>query len=221
MIRTVWRGGWGVLALVLAACVTINVYFPAAAVEKAADRIIEDVWGQQPPSARSQPRSDAPDASESPSSGSARPGSDRPSTMLRDTAAIALLARTLDVLILVAEAQQADINVSTPAIERLKQSLSSRFPRLQPYFDSGAVGLTDDGLVAVRDLDTVPLNERNRVQQLVQQENQDRKALYREIAKANGHPEWENDIRDVFAQRWIGNARSGWWYQRGGSWRRK
>lgn len=26
------------------ACVTINIYFPAAAAEKAADRIIEDVW---------------------------------------------------------------------------------------------------------------------------------------------------------------------------------
>ncbi|MDD5297944.1 MAG: hypothetical protein PHU46_13630 [Rhodocyclaceae bacterium] len=36
----------GALALVLplAACVTINIYFPAAAVEKAADKIIEEVW---------------------------------------------------------------------------------------------------------------------------------------------------------------------------------
>ena len=33
--------------LVLAACVTINVYFPAAAAEKAADRIIEDIWGPE------------------------------------------------------------------------------------------------------------------------------------------------------------------------------
>ena len=31
--------------LALSACVTINVYFPAAAAEKAADKIIEDVWG--------------------------------------------------------------------------------------------------------------------------------------------------------------------------------
>ena len=27
-----------------AACVTINIYFPAAAAEKAADKIIEEVW---------------------------------------------------------------------------------------------------------------------------------------------------------------------------------
>lgn len=31
-------------AVMSAACVTINIYFPAAAVEKAADKIIEDVW---------------------------------------------------------------------------------------------------------------------------------------------------------------------------------
>ena len=36
----------------LAACVTINIYFPAAAAEKAADKIIDEVWqiqkGQSP-----------------------------------------------------------------------------------------------------------------------------------------------------------------------------
>jgi hypothetical protein len=31
-------------ALVLTACVTINIYFPAAAAEKAADKIIDEVW---------------------------------------------------------------------------------------------------------------------------------------------------------------------------------
>ena len=34
---------WAVLFI--ASCVTINVYFPAAAAEKAADRIIEQVLG--------------------------------------------------------------------------------------------------------------------------------------------------------------------------------
>jgi len=28
----------------LSACVTINIYFPATAAEKAADKIIDDVW---------------------------------------------------------------------------------------------------------------------------------------------------------------------------------
>ncbi|MBR0566181.1 hypothetical protein J5J83_08645 [Azoarcus sp. L1K30] len=34
----------GVLVLTASACVTINIYFPAAAAEKAADRIIDEVW---------------------------------------------------------------------------------------------------------------------------------------------------------------------------------
>ncbi len=29
---------------VMAGCVTINIYFPAAAAEKAADKIIDDIW---------------------------------------------------------------------------------------------------------------------------------------------------------------------------------
>ncbi|MDR1350262.1 MAG: hypothetical protein LBJ59_05695 [Zoogloeaceae bacterium] len=28
----------------LSACVTINIYFPAAAAEKMADRLIDDIW---------------------------------------------------------------------------------------------------------------------------------------------------------------------------------
>lgn len=31
-------------AAMASACVTINIYFPAAAAEKAADRIIDEVW---------------------------------------------------------------------------------------------------------------------------------------------------------------------------------
>jgi hypothetical protein len=35
-------------ALALGACVTINIYFPAAAAERAADRIIDEVWQLNP-----------------------------------------------------------------------------------------------------------------------------------------------------------------------------
>jgi uncharacterized protein YdbL (DUF1318 family) len=55
----------------------------------------------------------------------------------------------------------------------------------------------------------------------VADDNRDRKAVYREIAVANGHPEWEAQIRDVFARQWVASARPGWWYQQGGSWTQK
>jgi hypothetical protein len=37
------------VAFALSACVTINIYFPAAAAEKAADLIIDEVWQKQKP----------------------------------------------------------------------------------------------------------------------------------------------------------------------------
>ncbi|HRQ05758.1 MAG TPA: hypothetical protein PK580_07310 [Nitrosomonas halophila] len=37
--------------LLLSACVTINIYFPAAAAEKVADKIIEEVWQIEEPAA--------------------------------------------------------------------------------------------------------------------------------------------------------------------------
>jgi len=45
-------------ALALGACVTINIYFPAAAAERAADRIIDEVWQLTPDSAK--PKAAAP-----------------------------------------------------------------------------------------------------------------------------------------------------------------
>lgn len=36
-----------ICALLLPACVTINIYFPASAAEKAADKIIDEVWQSQ------------------------------------------------------------------------------------------------------------------------------------------------------------------------------
>jgi hypothetical protein len=41
-------------AAATAGCVTINIYFPAAAAETAADRIIDEVWRLQEPGGRSQ-----------------------------------------------------------------------------------------------------------------------------------------------------------------------
>lgn len=37
------------LASTLPACVTINIYFPAAAAEKAADKIIDEIWQLKKP----------------------------------------------------------------------------------------------------------------------------------------------------------------------------
>lgn len=115
----------------------------------------------------------------------------------------------------------ADLEVNTPGINALKQSMQARHAQLAGYYASGAVGLTADGLVTLRDAGAVPLAARQAVNALVAAENQDRNALYVEIANANGHPEWQAEIRSTFAQRWIQRAQPGWWVQSGGGWTQK
>ena len=116
----------------------------------------------------------------------------------------------------------ADLEINTPAIGSLKMAMQQRHGQLAGHFASGAVGLTRDGLVAVRDAALVPLAQRQAVNGLVAAENQDRQALYRESARANGHPEWEEEIHSTFAQRWVQKAAPGWWYQNhAGAWVRK
>jgi hypothetical protein len=114
-----------------------------------------------------------------------------------------------------------DFETNTPAAKALRQSLRDRFHDLRPYLDSGAVGLTSDGMLAVRDASSVPLAQRQAVNAMVASQNNDRNALYAEIANANGHPEWQAEIRNTFAQRWIQRAKPGWWVQDSGGWKQK
>lgn len=198
---------FGLLTLLLAtACVTINVYFPAAEAQKAADQIIDGVLGSDATPAKSN-------------------NTPAPTSSLYQHSQEVLMAvadRLLEWTIPSANAQSADLNVNTPAIRQITQSMEARHASLKPYYDAGAIGFTKDGLVDVRDQNAIPLAERNTAKKLVSDENADRGNLYREIAKANNHPEWEADIRKTFAQRWIDKAASGWQYQdASGAWRKK
>ena len=116
----------------------------------------------------------------------------------------------------------ADLEINTPAIGAIKKNMQERHGQLAGYYASGAVGLTLDGMIALHDAGAVPLAQRQAVQSLIADENRDRAALYKEIAHGNGHPEWEDEVRATFAQRWIDKAAAGWWYQSGKSaWVRK
>jgi len=182
------------LFLGIASCVTINIYFPAAAAEKAADKIIQDIQ-----------KSGAP--VNEPEAGS------RP---------YRVHLSFLDFLGIGAAQAAADINIDSPAIRQIKASMERRFRKLRTYLLKGWVGYTNNGLVAVIHKDKIPLRERPAVESLVATENRDRLALYDAIARANGHPEWRDDIQSTFAKRWIANAESGWWIQTGdGGWQQK
>lgn len=196
-------------SLLLAACVTINVYFPAAEAQRAAEIFVEDVMG-------------------TPAGGEASPRPEGGSSAVLPAAAPALVRvwrfDPVGFFIGSAHAQDAvDIRIRTPAIQAIQQRMAERFSStLAPLFESGALGFGNDGLVVLRDPARVPLAQRTAAAQAVADENRDRRAVYREIAVANGRPEWEEAIRQTFAREWIAQARPGWWYQDGaGVWKQK
>jgi uncharacterized protein YdbL (DUF1318 family) len=185
--------------VLLVSCVTVNIYFPAAAIQKAADQIVEDVRKTPEPKPEQKPEQ-KPDKS-------------------------SLLDRVLVVRLGPAEAQAAavDVNVSTPAIRNIRASLANRFPQLQPLYGKGAIGETNTGLIGARDIGALSLKEKADVNRLVEQENADRQALYTEIIRANNlDPSQLGEIQRLFANSWRDKSAPGWWIQQdNGQWGRK
>ena len=184
--------------LLLAACVTINVYFPAAEAQEAAKEFVDKVIGDELPPGDGDKDNPAPSA--------------------------ALQPRFNLMSLLISDAHAAaDITIRTPAIQAIQSRMEQRFSTtLEAHFDSGALGFTNDGMVTLRDATKVGLKDRVAVNQAVADDNRDRDAVYREIAVANGHPEWEDEIRATFAKQWVDSAKAGWWYQTSaGAWKQK
>lgn len=137
-------------------------------------------------------------------------------------AAALVLGMAVAALVPAPPAAAEDLDLGAPGVVRLKAAMADRHGQLKPLYESGAVGLARDGSVVLRDAGILPLSQRQAAGALVAAENADRTALYREIARANGNPAWEQDIRITFGQRWIDRAPAGWWVQAAtGAWVRK
>ena len=214
----------GLASLLFAACVTINVYFPAAAAEKAADQIIDTVTGTAAPANATPadaPRAPTPATPAQPNNSTPKTGSALGGTalLLRE-----LAGKTLDAVFPAAYAQaDANLDITSTEIRAITGSMQARFEQLKKFFDAGNVGLTVDGLIEIRDQSGIALPDRALIKRLVAEDNRDRNTLYAEIAKANNHPDWEADIRKIFARRWVERgAQPGWYYQAaGGAWQQK
>jgi uncharacterized protein YdbL (DUF1318 family) len=185
-------------AFFVSACVTVNIYFPAAAVERAADQIVKETWG---------------------GAGEPVKASPKPQSFNRFLPArFALLGFVGE-----AHAQEADINVSNPAIRALKDSIRERSNAIKPFMDRGNIGLAQDGLLTIHSADGLNLKERAETKQLVDAENRDRENLYSEIAKANNiSKDSIPRVKTIFAKSWLDQARPGWWIQDAqGNWKKK
>lgn len=191
----------GLLLLTVVAavsCVTINIYFPAEQVRGAADRIVDEVWGERATG------NEADQPATPPVKSPAQPGSSL--WIIGPTAATAA----------------QDIDVSTPEIRALRVAMQERSAQLFPYLDSGHVGIALDGTVKVRSTDGLGLKQRADAQRLVDAENQDRQRLYLEIARANGFPDQVDEVKAIFAESWRNKAAKGWYLeQAGGGWKQQ
>lgn len=180
----------------LAACVTVNIYFPAAAIQKAADKIVDEISGGDDEQ---------------------MPGKDPDIRSL-------LLDRLKGFNIGPKEAYaQLDINISTPAIRSVRGSMRETFRQLRPFYAGGVIGENKDGFVEVRDTSSLTLKEKADAARLVEQQNKDRATLYSEIVKAN---KLDNatipQVQKIFADSWRGKSRSGWFIKNdSGEWERK
>ncbi|MEZ5497375.1 MAG: DUF1318 domain-containing protein [Gammaproteobacteria bacterium] len=173
------------ILLFMTACVTINVYFPAAEAEDAAEKIINKIIGDE---------------------NSEETQGNNPQSHRFDL-------NPLNWIISSAHAE-VNINISSPAIVEITDRMKQRFDEsLQAYLDTAIIGFTNEGFIDILATDSLGLKDRQQLKKLVADENRDRKALYRELAVANGHADWEEEITNVFIRLWKEKAHSGWKYQ--------
>lgn len=186
------------LAVVILGCVTINVYFPEAAIQDLAERIEEEVVRE---AAATDGASMAPNPRPRRAWRAIWAGTVR--TALRLTASPAM-------------AQQPSANtvpapaVTNPAIRAIIESRAARLDDLNALKAQKVVGESNEGLVEIRDLASLELRERANAQRLVKAENDDREALYREIAAAtNVDLKQLPQIRKTYAGTLHANAKPG------------
>jgi len=182
--------------LCIASCVTVNVYFPAAAIQKAADKIVDDITNTK----KEQKPESKPD----------------------------ITGMFLDKLMKINPGPkevyaQTDINITTPAIRNIKQSMREIFPQLRPFFVRGSVGENNNGFVEIRDTSDLNLKEKADVTRFVDQLNKSRRELYLEIVKANKLDDNSViQVQKIFANSWRNKSRTNWWIQNdNGEWERK
>jgi uncharacterized protein YdbL (DUF1318 family) len=179
--------------LTAAACITVNVYFPEGAVQRAADDFVKDLYEKTP---KPQP------------SGAAKP----------HTGALPLK----DLLIPQAYAAD-EVTISSPAAQAIKARMAGRVGELSSFKGRGVIGETNDGNVVVKDAAGLALKDRATVEKLISAENQDRSALYDEMQKANHlNDRNQTKIRATFSKAFQEHSPAGTWIQgESGGWSKK
>jgi uncharacterized protein YdbL (DUF1318 family) len=176
------------------ACITVNIYFPEATVKQAAEEIVNEIQKKATEKAGEEPVKQLP-----------------------------VLPQAVSFSLVPAAYAQEETNVSNPAIRALKESIADHLASMMPSFAAGNIGLTNKGLVEIRDEAGLNLQAKAALRKLVKDDNSDRMKLYEEVAKAlNIEASQVERIQKIFAENWIKGAKPGWWIQKeDGTWVKK
>jgi hypothetical protein len=157
------------------ACVTVNIYFPAEQVESIAGEIVNDIRGQE--------------------------GLDE-QTSLRNTNPSFFRRAILLISPSAVWAQQVT-TVSNPTIRALKEKMKARYSQLKPHYQKNTLQEGDDGYLLIVGVGELGLKEMRDLKALVEAENNDRKILYAEVAKALVIDSSQiNKVAEIFAKEW-------------------
>ncbi len=193
--------------LLIASCVTINVYFPAAAAQEAAQEIVDEVLKNKETQQQIKNSLDPKTSMRPSKENSAKPYS--------------LAINLMDFVFPVAHAAGANLSINTPKINALRNQLKQTHNRLVPYFNKGNIGYADNGLIKIQHNNGLNIKQKSTMKKLLNTANNTLSNLYSEIAKENGHPEWKGDIQRTFARTWIKQIQGGWMYYQNGQWKKK
>lgn len=195
------------------ACVTINVYFPAAAIKDLSKQIEDEIRKEAAAQAAESVGGEVEPAPADPGTAPATPPPPPSgvSSLLGITPAFA-------------QESVPNPEISNPAIRKIIDSRAARVTRLNEFKAKGVIGENSEALVEARSLESLTdLKDRAEVARLVKAENADREELFREIAAAKKVSSADiPKIRETYASTLRENARSGDWIQTSdGAWKQK
>jgi hypothetical protein len=216
LLKWLLAGGCGLL--VSCAIITVNVYFPEKAVKdayKSLDEMLLKTDGQNVPGGEKQPAIEP--KPQQPGTQSNR------RTLFPDFSftAVAHAAENGDDLAI-------ELG-SMPEVASAYAEMSQRQSALNSLFNSGAVGLTSQGLVTVRDKAKVTSSD----EVIVSSENKSRKTIIGSMAKAilkitkqdatkNALDQTMGKAAATYAETRRESAKAGWWIQlQNGKWVQK
>lgn len=85
-----------------------------------------------------------------------------------------------------AAGEAVNLKLSTPAIEKISTRMAARAGKIGSYKAAGSAGEASTGLLEARPIPAQSLHEKKAELDAIRAENDDRTALFRELALANG-----------------------------------